>query len=679
MKADAALATLAQRAGILPSYVDMQGTDRITSPETQCALLRAIGFDVTTDAQVRASLAKQQAEATQQRFPSEVIVESGCPTPLEFGAGVAWSVKCDEDTEEPARGLAQDAILLPPLKSGVYELSVRDGAQAQLVRILAAPRRLANVETLTGLSRLWGINLALYGLRSKRNSGLGDFQDLAGFSELAGARGASFVGINPIHNMGFSDLSISPYSPSHRGFLNTAHIALDAIPGLEKSTRVVQVLTQEASQFAALRRASEVPYLPHKALHNHLLSTLFDLFKAEAPEGIQARFQAFRDTGGANLETFARFEVLSEKNGADWRNWPDPDTAEPDLSRLRFHSWLQWVADSQLHCVQQRSAAAGLSLGLYLDLAVGPRRNGAESWCEQASIAKDVSIGAPPDHLSPEGQNWNLSAFSPPKLKQQNYRPFRRILGQIMRHAGVLRIDHVLGLNRSFLIPDDGSPGGYVAQPFDALMAVIKIEAERHNCAVIGEDLGLVPESFRETMQEHGFYGYSVLQYEKDEDGAFVDPAQGPAQVLSCFATHDTPTVKGYETGCDIKWWERLGWIDCSGAKAARKGRHKDIAALKKLAGARSDFASSVHAILAQSSAKMVSVQLDDILGLSEAQNLPGTIDAHPNWRRKYDVSLDALAEFSGMKQLSAIMAQAHPKQTEDVLDDISDNQHKAH
>ncbi|MGC1498077.1 MAG: 4-alpha-glucanotransferase [Sulfitobacter sp.] len=673
MTADAKLAALAKRAGILPSYVDMQGVERITSPQTQRALLAAIGFDVATDADVQASLTSYDAETAKRTVPEEVIVESANAQTLDFGAGVAWKLRSDDGIDEVTSGIAQSAIELPPLKSGVYELSVGSGADAQMVRVVAAPHRLTSVETLTGMPRLWGINLALYGLRSKRNSGLGDFEDLAGVAEIAGAHGAAFVGVNPIHNMGFSDVSISPYSPSHRGFLNTSHIALDAIPGLEKSPHAKQVLAREAISIIELRGDTEVPHVSHKALHNRLLTALFDVFKDAATKELQVQLDTFRTQGGAELETFAKFETLSEENGPDWRKWGGAKTPA-DPTRIEFHIWLQWVADCQLNTIQQRAKAADLSLGLYLDLAVGPRRNGAESWCEQASIAQGVSIGAPPDHLSPEGQNWDLAAFSPRKLQQQNYRPFRRILAQIMRHAGVVRIDHVLGLNRSFLIPDDGSPGGYVTQPFDALMAVIKIEAERHNCAVIGEDLGLVPKGFRAAMQEHGFYGYSVLQYEKDEDGAFTDPAKGRAQVLSCFSTHDTPTLKGYETGTDIGWWQRLGWIASKGATAARKERRKDIAALKKMSGTTSDFASSVHAILARSPAKMVSVQLDDILGLSEAQNLPGTIDAHPNWRRKYDISLDQLAQFGGLKQLGTIMAQARNTHMEDALHDISNS-----
>jgi 4-alpha-glucanotransferase len=354
------------------------------------------------------------------------------------------------------------------------------------------------------------------------------------------------------------------------------------------------------------------------------------------------------------LQTFAQFEVLSKNFGTDWRDWPN-DPAVPPKEQLGFHMWLQWVADTQLGRAQTRAVAAGMPLGLYLDLAVGPRRDGAESWCERDAIAQGVSVGAPPDHLSPEGQNWDLAAFAPRKLQAQRYAPLRRILSQTMHHAGVIRIDHVLGLNRSFWLPDDGSPGAYIRQPFEALLAVIKIEAERHNCLVIGEDLGLVPDGFRDTMRGHGFYGYSVLQYERDDHGGFRDPHSGAEQVLSCFATHDTPTVNGFATGRDIDWWAKLGWIDAPEAKHAQARRHDEITAIAH----DGDFRTHVHTLLARSNAALVAVQLDDVLGSVEAQNLPGTIDEHPNWRRKYTSPLEGLAHDDRLTATASIMRDA--------------------
>ncbi len=628
MSTDPDLAALADLCGILPAYHDLHGGQRITSPETQRALLAADGVDVSSPAAIRDSLAALRHAGQDRWFPEEVIIEAGAETHLGFGLGATWALRAGDD-EVVAEGLPADHITLPPLAPDIYVLRAEASGRIEEVTVLAAPSRLPSIEDLTGQTRLWGLNCALYGLRSGSNAGLGDFDDLAGMAEIAGGQGAGFLGINPIHSMGYADrAAISPYSPSHRGYLNTSHIALNGADG-----------------FQAIRAAEHVDYAAHKPAHSAALEAMFAAFDGDPG------FDTFRQAGGADLARFARFEALCEVHGPDWTRWPDdPGPLEP--ARETFHAWLQWRADGQLAEAQARAKAAGMPLGLYLDLAVGPRRDGAEAWCERDAIAQGVSIGAPPDHLSPEGQNWSLAAFAPRKLRVQHYAPLRRILAATMRHAGVIRIDHVLGLNRSFWIPDDGSPGGYIRQPFEALLAVIKIEAARHACAVIGEDLGLVPEGFRETMRGHGFYGYSVLQYEKDHEGKFRTPGDGAAEVLACFATHDTPTLRGYVGGRDVDWWRDLGWIDADRADEINRQRQAELDRMPR-AG---DLASSIHALLAHAPAALVAVQLDDALEAVEAQNLPGTIDAHPNWRRKYDVDLDDLARDPRLRDIASIM-----------------------
>lgn len=628
MNADSDLGALADLCGIWHDYHDLHGNLQRTSPDTQRAFLAALGFDVSTDAALHDELTALRHALKERWFPEEIIVESGRSTTLEFGLGATWQLCLDGQDDVVASGAPRDQITLPPLASGVYVLVATASGRSETVTVLSAPKHLPSLAHLTGHSKLWGLNLALYGLRSQRNSGLGDFEDLAQMGEIAAEMGAGFLGTNPLHAMGYSDFqAISPYSPSHRGFLNTAYIALDHIPGLGRGPSV-----------EGLADSATVQYFAHKKAHHQALEKSYEQFLSQAGQAEKIACADFIATGGAELQQFARFEALSEDHGPKWQDWPG-DTGRPNPARLAFHMWLQWVAQTQLAAAQGRCKAAGMPLGLYLDLAVGSRRDGAESWCEQAAIARGVSIGAPPDHLGPEGQNWNLTAFAPRKLKAARYRPLRRILAQIFRHAGLVRIDHVLGLNRSYWIPDDGSPGGYISQPFESMLAIIKIEAERFNCAVVGEDLGLVPDGFRDRMRANGFYGYSVLQYEKDDQGRFPAPENIPAQVLSCFATHDTPTVKGYQTGRDIDWWERLSWVDAPSANAMRESRSAELAAYHGGAG----FQAQIHAQLAQSKAALVAVQLDDVLGAVDAQNLPGTIDQHPNWRRKYDVALDSL------------------------------------
>lgn len=644
MSADEDLNALADLCGILPSFWDLHGHEHPTSPETKKALLAGNGTAVNSDAEIREALDALQHSTHDRWFPEEIIIESGVETHLNFGLGAEWHLRCDDSDRIAAEGGRRDHITLPPLPSGIYEMTAEASGRTEIVTVIVAPKRLPLIRTVTEADRLWGLNFALYGITSSRSTGLGDFEDLAQMASVAGGQGAAFVGINPIHNMGHNNLeAISPYSPSHRGFLNTTYIALDAIPGLTD--------TFEVTGFDAPKAAETVLYAPHKRAHNMALEAAYAAFHGRTSEAAHRDFAEYVAAGGAALTDFANFEALSEIHGADWRVWPtDLPPAPPE--RVRFYTWLQWVAQSQLASAQSRALEAGMALGLYLDLAVGPRRDGAEARCERAAIAQGVSLGAPPDHLSPEGQNWDLAAFAPRKLKAQRYAPLRRILASTMRHAGIIRIDHVLGLNRSFWLPDDGSPGGYIRQPFEALLAVIRIEAERHNCVVIGEDLGLVPDGFRDMMRESGFYGYSVLQYEKDASGAFPEPEAGQSQVLFCFATHDTPTVCGFETGRDIDWWQDLGWVDPAAGDDLRRTRQADVAQL----GGSTDFATAVHDRLARSNAGLVAVQLDDVLGTTEAQNLPGTIDEHPNWRRKYAVSVEDLAHDSRLEAVAGLM-----------------------
>ena len=306
-------------------------------------------------------------------------------------------------------------------------------------------------------------------------------------------------------------------------------------------------------------------------------------------------------------------------------------------------------------------------LGLYLDLAVGARLGGAESWGRSSASATGVSLGAPPDQLSPAGQNWQLAAFAPRKLQEGRYAAFRQILAKTLRHCGVLRIDHALGLSRSFWIPEDGSPGGYIRQPFEALMAVIAIEAQRAGAVIVGEDLGLVPPGFRDAMADGGLCGYTVLQYEKDSKGRFLPTGHLRAQSLACFGTHDTPTLRGFWEGRDIGWWQKLGWIDAEQAEAAQKTREDEKRQLLAPSKAQTqdpaqelgDMSDAIHRRLAKAPSALVAAQLDDILTVAEAQNLPGTVYEHPNWRRRYPLTISQIAASDALAKTSQIMTEA--------------------
>ncbi len=689
---EASLNALSARFGIEPSYYDLHGQAIETSIETKLALLRANGLHLDNDAMLNEAVDAYVTAEQDRWFPREIITSADYDYHCNFGLGAAWRIIPDDDLSDEARnalhqvaleGQATDHIVLPPLPAGIHSMTIDVAGRTEYVTIIASPIRAPSIKDLCGKEHIWGLNAALYALRSGRNSGLGDYEDLANLSHIAADKGASFIGINPVHSLGFSDEhAISPYSPSHRSFINSDHIALDQIEGLSGLPAAQKVLAEIEPRLAELRQSDVLDYFAHRDLHNAALRDLYTLFVQYAGQGSKARFSAFCQERGAELERFALFEALSDEHGTDWHDWSDalqrqdPIQLDHEMHRLapqiEFYKWVQWVADEQLAKAQHVAKQTNDGLGLYLDLAVGARRGGAEAWCEAGSVAKDVSIGAPPDLLSPDGQNWGLTAFSPMRLAQDKYKALRKTYRQSMRHAGLLRIDHVLGLNRSFWIPDNGAPGGYIRQPLDSLLAVLTIEASRSNTALIGEDLGLVPDGFRQKVSDKGIYGYSVWQYERDNDGRFLKADELRPFSLACFSTHDTPTLNGFASGKDIDWWEKLGSISPENAETQHAERQKDVSHLEEISttvdsnsdnenelvsqGEKRDLFLPVHAAMAQSPVSMISVQLDDILGEVEAQNLPGTIHEHPNWRRPCSVKLEDLPQLNEFKRLGEIM-----------------------
>jgi 4-alpha-glucanotransferase len=679
MTADAALADLARAHGILPGYTDMQGQPRPMARDTQLQFLRASGLELDGDRDILAALAAHRATEDGRLCPGEVILTAGRADTLPLSRPAAWRVELETGAAGP-EGRATDRIDLPPLPPGVHRLILGPEGALGAALLIVAPPVLPSVAERTGRDRAWGVTCALYGLRSGGNLGVGDYTDLGALARLLGGQGAAFLGINPLHDPGWmADHVISPYSPSHRGFLNTRHLSADCVPGLEGDAEAQGLIARARQMAEPARTATLVDHATARRLLRDLLEALYPIFCDRAAPTFQADFAAFRAERGEPLARYARFEVLSEIHGHDWRDWPEGAETAPAPDRLAFHAWLQWLADRQLAGAADAARGAGMALGLYLDLAVGARRGGAETWCERDAVATGVSIGAPPDHLSPEGQNWQLAAYAPSRLRATGYRAFREILRETLRHAGLLRIDHILGFNRSFWIPDGGGPGGYVRQPFEALLAITAIEAARAGVVVVGEDLGLVPEGFRETLAARGIYGYSVLQYEKDGKGRPRPPGALRRQTLACFGTHDTPTLRGYWTGHDIGLWQSMGWADDATARQARAAREAEKRALLAHAGAANgagdarQVAGLMHGLLADAPCQMVSVQLDDMLLVEEAQNLPGTVDAHPNWRRKSPSDLVGIAADPVLEDTARIMRGAGraPRETQSIAEDL--------
>ena len=623
---DDSLRALARAQGIYLEFFDLHGTKHEASPETLRALLRALGTDVDNPATANA--------------PSEVIAFAGDAIAVPVSGGCDWAL-LDEGGAVVAEGRATDRIDLPPLDVGYFDLH-RTGAHPGQSFVMVRPHRAPDLASKSGTDTCWGTTGALYGLRSANNGGLGNYADLGAVAATFGRAGAQFLGVNPRHALGWAMQDIiSPYSPSHRGMFNIDHIAVEGGLGPTPDGDLIDYAAFRETHRAAL----EAQYAQHDS----------------------AAFAAWCTTCSDDTRQFAEFEAISEIHGHDFRTWPaalqTPGAAAHKAAgkRAEFHLWLQYQAETQIDAAQGAATRAGMDLGLYLDLAVGPRPDGAEVWMNADTIARGVTIGAPPDHLSPEGQSWALAAHAPGPLAQARFAPLRSMLRRLMAKCGVLRIDHALGLLRSYWLPDDGSPGGYVTQPLEALLAIITIEAHRAGCLVVGEDLGLVPDGFREAMNTSGLYSYAVWQFETTGTGEILPADTLPPYSLACFGTHDTPTLNGFWHGTDIEWWHRVGWLN-SGDRAARHShRARQRASLREIcdipATARiPEVAEAVHGRLAGSPAALVSVQLDDVFTELEAQNLPGTINEHPNWRRRLNVPVEEMAQSPVLRHIADVM-----------------------
>jgi 4-alpha-glucanotransferase len=514
--------------------------------------------------------------------------------------------------------------------------------------------------------RSWALAAQLYGVRSRRNWGHGDFTDLAGLIDLAADLGASGVGLNPLHAL-FDDRAeeASPYFPSSRLFLNPLYIDVEAVP--EFPGLAAAGLEHEV---AALRDAEFVDYAGVAQAKLHALVLAYEAFRQQADARRRAEFADFQRERGALLGQYAAFEMLRRRFSAPWWEWPKRfrGPSENGLRRLRATEaealarceFVQWIAHQQLAACRDRAQRRALPIGLYLDIAVGVRADGFDAWSDRKFILPAIEIGAPPDLLNTQGQRWGLAGFNPAVLINRDCEPLRRVLAGSMRYAGAVRLDHVLGLKRLYFVPRDlrADAGAYVRFPFETQLGAIAQESHAHQCIVIGEDLGTVPEGFRDTLAAFGLWSYQVMLFERAGDGGFIAPDHYRENALVTFATHDLPTFAGWCTGHDLAIKGALG-LDPGESEHDRAAAKEALGRALAWRGlATLDFP-AVARFLGDTPSRLVVVSLEDALGLVDQVNIPGTIAEHPNWRRRLPVGLEDLASHGGLKIVADVMASA--------------------
>jgi 4-alpha-glucanotransferase len=511
----------------------------------------------------------------------------------------------------------------------------------------------------------WLIATQLYGVRSERDWGHGDFSDLLALVELAAQVGAAGIGINPIHALKEGvPQQASPYSPNSRLFLNPLYIDLDAIPEFA-GCRTADM----TAEIARLRQAELVDHDGVAALKRRALRAAHQVFRRDASPERRAAFEGFRRARHPTLARYAAFEVLRQRWPGPWWEWPAQWRTPDDqaIERLRddagdeieYHEYVQWIADRQLMACRDRARALGLPIGLYVDVAVGVCADGFDAWNAPDAIVRRLAIGAPPDLLNTVGQDWGLAGFSGVGLQASGFAPFREMLRASMRYAGAIRLDHVLGLKRLYFIPAGLPPdqGAYVRMPFEQLLEVTAEESAANRCIVVGEDLGTVPEGFREQVAQFGLWSYQVMLFERDWRGEFRPPEHYAERALVTFATHDLPTFAGWLTQHDLRMREAASLPSGETGEERAQAVAALQEALRRRGFAACDFP-SVAGYLASSPTRLLAIALEDVLEVRDQANVPGTIGEHPNWRRKLPVELERLRDDPRLGAIARVAAE---------------------
>jgi 4-alpha-glucanotransferase len=692
-----ALDWLADAAGIEPRYWDIQGRLHERSPDTARHLLAAMGIPAATDQDIASSL-RTLWDAPWQEFLPPVVVaqeasEIAVPICMPHTAqNVRWTIQRETGTQQSGECkladltiedraeiggeiIARMRLRLPPQPAGYHRLHVNEISTPLIV----AP---AQCHLPPSGKRYWGIAAQLYALRSKDNWGIGDFSDLRALMQWAAAQGADSVGVNPLHAL-FLDApeSASPYSPSSRLFLNPLYLDIAAIPDFAESAeaRAMRKHSTSVDALNSARAAERVEYRTVATIKLAALKRLFENFESRHAHDRRGEvFRNFVKEAGADLERFATFQMLSEHfathNWSRWGEAGDPNSAETmrlareNSARVAFFQYLQW------QCAVQLSAARvpSMAIGLYGDLAVSADAYSADHWAHQDLFMRGARVGAPPDPFNETGQEWGVVPLNPHRLRTTGYAHFIALLRANMRHAGALRIDHAMGLMRLFVIPEGGTPadGAYLRFPFDDLLAITALESQRNGCMIIGEDLGTVPEGFRERMARAHALSYRVLYFEK-EHGRFRRPADFPHLACVTISTHDLATLRGFWSGEDIaaKARQRI-FASPEEEERARNERESDKRALLEALAAENllphgisphdllewtpELANAIHAYLARSPGLLFMAQLDDLANERLQANLPGATSEYPNWQKRLGRSLEGLASDMTLKHAMA-------------------------
>ena len=662
------LADLAHAYGVSTSFTDWRGRTVEVAARTVTAVLDAMDVDTTDPS---AALHARWLEPWRRMLPPCVVatagegrwvwmhVPHGDPADLVVRMETGGELPLTQvphwvDPRQVDGELIGEATFEVPgdLPVGYHVLAARSGDRVAEAPLIVTPARLALPERLG--ARGWGVAAQLYSVRSARSWGVGDLGDLTDLAVWAGGRqGADFVLVNPLHAQEpVAPLEPSPYLPSSRRFFAPLYLRIEAVPeyaDLAESDR--RVVTQLADQVHARLDRSDT--IDRDAAWTAKRQALRILARVPRTAGREMDLQTYRERNGQALTEFATWSVLAEMHGNDAREWPteyrDPSGVEVAAFRaehaeeIAFTEWLQWLLDEQLERAQGRAVDAGMAIGTMHDLAVGVHPGGADAWRLGDLYARGIAVGAPPDPYNQLGQNWDQPPWRPDRLADTGYAAYRDLLSAVLRHAGGVRVDHVIGLFRLWWVPQhvDASEGTYVYYDHEAMVGILALEAQRAGAVVVGEDLGVVDPNARSYLGARGVLGTSILWFESDGSGGPLPAERWREGCLASVTTHDLPPTAGYLAGEHVRLRSRLGLLPGSladelAADAAERERWLDEIRSRGLLPDGADEEAQVaalHRYLTLTPARLISVALPDLVGDRRIQNQPGTRDEYPNWR----------------------------------------------
>lgn len=670
---DADLARLAAAYGVAVEYEDFKQQPRIVPESTVRAVLAAMDVDATTAEAVQHALEEAELRPWRRLVAPTVVVRAGAAVAiplrvltgepvgvtvlLEGGGEADGRVELGGDGREvDGRHISEAVVSFHDLPLGYHRLSVSAADRTDECHLIVAPQRAPWPDSA---DRVWGFLLQLYAVASRRSWGIGDLGDLAELGRWAGGLGAGAVLINPLHATSpVHPIHGSPYFPASKRFVNPIYLDVERVPevaGLDAAGR--ERIAVLAAELTAPPAAAGLRPIDRNAVWAAKLEALA---LAHAAPGSAERRRAYADfctREGQPLDDFATFCALAELHGRSWQDWPtelhDPRSAAVDRARVALadridlHRWLQFLCDEQLGAAQQAARDAGMPIGVIHDLAVGVDPGGSDGWALRDDLAIGVTVGAPPDLLAHQGQDWSQPPLRPDRLLETGFAAFRDMLRAVLRHAGGVRIDHVLGLFRLYWIPPGctAAEGTYVHYPADAMLGVLLLEAARVGAVVVGEDLGTVPTGVRDTLHGNGILGSAVVYFQRTDD--WSEPLElddWHELSLATINTHDLPTAVGYLTERRVALYEELGLLDADQADRERRQEaveRQQLIALMRKAGVLGDdpdipaLVDGMHALMARSPCRLVLAALWDVVLDPRQPNVPGTSDdVYPNWQQ---------------------------------------------